>query len=280
MNKPESRFLFQQSLVEEDASQSSGNVSALERGILVLRCFDESVFALSNQELSARTGIPKPTLTRLTATLLNLGLLRQDAARDRYMLGPGVMPLARAFLANLDYRAFARPLMQDFAEANECSVYIGLNDGLSMVVVEASRAKASMISARIDVGSRMPIPNSALGRAFVSTCDRAERLAVINKIKSDESAQWRQFGSGLMKALKAAEQDGFCLSLGEWHQDINSVSVGFRNAQGEILSVNCGGATYVFPEERLRQEIAPKLHRLATVIAQRIGGFEPAPLQR
>jgi hypothetical protein len=34
----------------------------------------------------------------------------------------------------------------------------------------------------------------------------------------------------------------------------------------------------MFPEERLRWDIAPKLHHLASTIAERIGGFAPLPL--
>ena len=40
-------------------------VSALERGIAVLRCFDEDRRVLSPTELSRLTGIPRPTVTRL-----------------------------------------------------------------------------------------------------------------------------------------------------------------------------------------------------------------------
>jgi IclR family transcriptional regulator, positive regulator for flagellar biogenesis len=281
MNKPEKQSLLSQPTPPDldIASGGSGNVSALERGISVLRCFDEMSNLLSNQQLSQLTGIPKPTMTRLTATLVNLGLLRQDAARESYMLGPGVMPLARAFLANLDFRATARPLMQEFSETNEgTSVYLGLHDDLSMVIVEACRARSSMISARIDVGSRTPISNSALGRAFLSICDEAEREDIFQRLQADDPNRWRLLAPGLLKALALAKLDGFCLSLGEWHREINSVSVGFKDANGEILSLNCGGATYMFPEERLRWDIAPKLHHLASTVAERIGGFAPPPL--
>jgi IclR family transcriptional regulator, positive regulator for flagellar biogenesis len=261
------------------SAAASSNVSALERGISVLRCFDEMSNELSNQQLSQLTGIPKPTVTRLTATLVNLGLLKQDAVRESYMLGPGVMPLARAFLANLNFRATARPLMQEFSETNEgTSVYLGLHDDLNMVIVEACRARSSMISARIDVGSRTPISNSALGRAFMSVCDAAERERIFSRLQTDDPTRWRLLAPGLMKALELAEHDGFCLSMGEWHREINSVSVGFKDAHGEILSLNCGGATYMFPEERLRWDIAPKLHHLASTIAERIGGYPPPTL--
>src|SRR5947207_2643889 len=92
-------------------------VSALERGVAVLRCFTEERRVLTSTELSRLTSVPRPTVTRLAATLATLGLLTQEPDGDRFMLGPGVVSLARVFLAGLDVRAVARPLMQTLAEA-------------------------------------------------------------------------------------------------------------------------------------------------------------------
>jgi DNA-binding IclR family transcriptional regulator len=75
------------------ARRGAGTVSALERGIAVLRCFEPGGGALRNGELARRTGIPKPTLTRLAATLVSLGLLKHARADDRYELAAGV-PIA------------------------------------------------------------------------------------------------------------------------------------------------------------------------------------------
>ncbi len=287
MNKPVSPALLQnaQPADAEFGAAGSGNVAALERGISVLRCFDDNTLGLSNQQLSQRTGIPKPTLTRLTATLVNLGLLKQDETSDRFTLGPGIMPIARAFLSTLDFRACARPLMQEFAERNDggsvlLAIHDETSDPLNMVIVEACRARRSMVAARIEVGSRTPVINSALGRAFLLLCEPSERERILREIRTREPLQWQQHEAGLMRSLRLGEQDGYCMSLGEWHREINSVSIAFRNAEGQILSMNSGGPTYVFPEERLRWDIAPKLHELASRIASQIGGFPPLPLQR
>ena len=48
-------------------------VTALARGIELLRCFSPRENVLGNQELARMTGLPKPTVTRLTNTLMRLG---------------------------------------------------------------------------------------------------------------------------------------------------------------------------------------------------------------
>ena len=62
------------SLSAADAADSRGErsdtVSALERGISVLRCFSEERPVLGYAEVARITGIPRPTVNRLVATLL------------------------------------------------------------------------------------------------------------------------------------------------------------------------------------------------------------------
>ena len=171
----------------------SDTVSALERGISVLRCFSEDRPFLGHAEIARITGIPRPTVNRLVATLLSLGMLRpatSPAAGDRFMLGPGVVSLARVFLANLDVRAAARPAMQTLAEQLGASVYLAVRDGMEMVLIEACRPRSSMLSARLDVGSRAPLPNSALGRAYLSAMPEAQRTQLIDSMRLLRGPEW------------------------------------------------------------------------------------------
>jgi IclR family transcriptional regulator, positive regulator for flagellar biogenesis len=250
-------------------------VSALERGIAVLRVFDEDRRVLSPTELSRLTGIPRPTVTRLASTLVTLGLMKQEHGGERFMLGPGVVSLARVFLAGLDVRAVARPHMQALAESVGGSVYLAVRDGLEMVLIEASRPRSTMLAARLDVGSRVPMANSALGRAYLGAVDAAERHALIESLRLARGSDWGGLEGGLMRALADSRQHGYCVSAGEFHREINSVSVALVGPDGEVMALNCGTAAFVFTEEHLRSEIAPKLIELAKTLAAEIGGHVP-----
>jgi len=50
-------------------------VTALARGLEVLRAFTPTEGLLGNGEIAERTGLPKPTVSRLTYTLTKLGYL-------------------------------------------------------------------------------------------------------------------------------------------------------------------------------------------------------------
>ena len=259
------------------APQRPDTVSALERGIAVLRCFTEDRRTLTSTELARLTGVPRPTVTRLASTLVTQGLMKQEPGGDRYMLGPGVVSIARVFLAGLDVRAIARPRMQALAEAAEGSVYLAVPDGLDMVLIEACRPRATLLSPRIDVGSRAPMANSALGRAYLWALPPGERQQLVESLRLARGSDWAAVEPGLKRALADAEKLGYSMSTGEFHREINAVSVPVVGPTGEIMALTCGTAAYVYTQEYLRQVVAPLLLKMAEALAADLGGHVPKP---
>ena len=96
----------------------NSTVSARDRGLAVLRCFDGGQRPIGASELARLTGIPRPSVVRLAASLMAHNLLCLAPDGERYTLGAGVMSLANAFLGGLDVRATARVPMPPFAELN------------------------------------------------------------------------------------------------------------------------------------------------------------------
>jgi DNA-binding IclR family transcriptional regulator len=260
-----------------NGQQRPDTVSALDRGIAVLRCFTETRRTLTSTELSRLTGVPRPTVTRLAQTLVTLGLMKQEPEGDRYMLGPGVVSLGRVFLAGLDVRAIARPHMQELAEAASGSVYLAVADGLDMVLIEACRPRSTLLAPRLDVGSRAPIANSALGRAYLWALPADERQRMMESLRLARGSDWAALEPGLKRSLEDAERTGYSVSAGEFHREINSVSVPLVGPNDEVMALNCGTAAFLFTEDHLRQVVAPQLLKMAEALAADIGGRVPKP---
>lgn len=269
--------MHQTEIHDPKAEPRPDTVSALERGIAVLRCFTETRRSLTSTELSRLTGVPRPTVTRLASTLVTLGLLQQEPEGDRYMLGPGVVSLARVFLAGLDVRAAARPHMQALAEAAGGSVYLAVPDGLDMVLVEACRPRSTMLAPRLDVGSRVPMANSALGRAYLWALPQDERERLVESLRLARGSDWAAVEPGLQRALQDTDRLGYSISAGEFHREINSISVPLAGPRGEIMALNCGTSAFAFTEEHMRKVVAPQLLAMARALAADIGGHVPAP---
>jgi len=259
----------------DDVAVGTGGVSALERGIAVLHCFTADVRELSNTALSRQTGIPKPTVTRLASTLVGLGLLKQDAGTENFSLAAGVVSLSQAFLAGLDVRACARPVMRGLSDATGGTGLLAVRDGLEMVVIEVSRPRMSMISSTLDVGSRVPLANSSLGRAYLAGIEPPEREQLIETLHLSRGSEWARLAPGLSRALRDAAAKGYASSHAEWHREIASVAVPLVGPNGEVMALNCGGAAYTFTEQKLADDVAGRLVEAAQAIAHAIGGVVP-----
>ena len=84
------------------------------------------------------TGLSRPTVSRLTYTLAQLGYLKRDA-KGRFELGLGVLAAAYPVLSALKVRQLARPLMRDFAAYTGGTVSIAMPFGLDFIYVETLR---------------------------------------------------------------------------------------------------------------------------------------------
>ncbi len=132
-------------------------VTALARGLELLRAFGAGEEYLGNAELSNRTSIPRPTVSRLTYTLTQLGYLQHNTHLEKYRLGPGVLALGYRFLANMGIREIARPHLQKFADATDCNVSLGGADRSDMVYLETCHGHGPLII-RLDTAPACPLP--------------------------------------------------------------------------------------------------------------------------
>lgn len=252
-------------------------VTALARGLDVLRAFAPGE-ALANRELAARTGLPRPTISRLTYTLTRLGYLIQDAANETYRPGSAVMSLGYSAVMGTDSRAAARPHMQRVADIAQSSCAMGQCHGLEMIYVENCRGRNAPFTLGLDVGSRIPLASTAMGRAYLAGLPATGQAALTKKLARQYGSQWKGMRARLDRALNDHARHGFVLSIAEWMPEINAVAVPVTfPGSGELMSINCGGAASVLPETRLRKEIGPLLMEVKRQIEMSVLPPKKAP---
>ena len=238
-------------------------VSAVERGLRVLRAFSSAHEALSNRDLADRTALSKPTISRLTYTLSRLGYLSHDRESGRYRLGPGALALGYASLSNLDVRQVARPLMQALAEHARASVALCARDGLSMIYLEMRRSPHA-VGLGLDIGDRVPLAVTSVGRAYLAALPDAARAPLLDEIRRSDPTAWPKVRRGIERAISDVQQQGFCTSIGDWLREIHSTGVPL-DAQTPYgtLAFNIGGLASSLPVASIEKDLGPRLVGLA-----------------
>ncbi len=252
----------------DDDGKDRRFVTALARGLDVLRCFQQGDVGLGNLEIAKRTGLPKPTISRLTYTLTQLGYLTYSEQHGTYQLGPGVLQLGYAMLSGLDFRERARPLMQEMANTVDATIALGARDRLNLVYLESCRGPGA-VTLRIDVGSQIPISVTSMGRALLSALPDDERNFLLEHIekKCADTKEFAKIKKGVDKAIDDIKTRGFSMSLGEWRSEVNAVGVPLIARDNRVFALNCGGPAFRVSKEYLEKECGPRLVELAQRIA-------------
>jgi len=246
-------------------------VSALARGLKVLSCFRSGNEALGNHEIARRAGLPKSTISRLTYTLTKLGYLHYIQDSVKYRLGTATLALGSAMLARMDVRQLARPMMQELANFSRGMVSLGVRERLSMIYIENCRSE-SALTLSLDVGSRISLATTAMGRAYVALMPEGERGALLEQLRARDEAQWPKVRAGIDASLEQYRRLGCCCSFGEWQKDVNAIAVAFHPGGGfPAMSINCGGPAFQLSPDFLVNEVRPRLIDLVRRLEMSLG---------
>jgi len=244
--------------------------TTLARGLEVLRCFTPPEPMLGNKEISVRTGLPKPTVSRLTYTLTKLGYLRHNMRLGKYQLGSAVLSIGYPLLASMSLRQIARPFMKELADYASGSVNMGIRDRLNMVYVEACRS--GNLTTVPDIGSSIPIAQTVTGRAYLFACTPAERESLLNQMKVKEPESLRKNQAAIAKSLEDIRTKGFCVSYGDLRREIHAIGAPMRRTvDGEIITFNCGIPAFMAKKGQLEEDLGPRLVAMVRNIEAAVG---------
>jgi len=245
--------------------------STLFNGLEVLRCFTPSQPMLGNKEIAETLGLSRPAVSRLTFTLVGMGLLRRHDATGRYSLGPAVLTLGYPLLVSLTLRQLAAHDMVELARFARGPVSMGVRDRLQVVYVETVEDRDSS-GTRPDIGSPRPLLRTAMGRALMYAHTRHERELIGARLAEENPEEWQRFSPALAGAYEAIERDGFCVVKRDWQPNICGIAVPLRyRAYDMPLAMSVTIQIQDAEDAYLREVLGPRLATLVRNLDYRMG---------
>ncbi len=236
--------------LEVDAPRDRRFVTALARGLEVLRCFGPEDLWLGHREIARRTRLPPSTVSRLAYTLKSLGCLKAGPVVGQYGLDVGVIALGFSMLGRYEIARIARPYMQALADEADVQVALVARHGLEVVYVGHCRASRARSVLGLDVGARLPLATTASGRALLAAMEPAERQLLLQQSDTDGNSA-RQWAS-VHRELEAYTRNGFTRSIDEWESGVSAVGVPLVLGAGITrLALSCGTASAVLRGDAL-----------------------------
>ncbi len=248
-------------MVFPDPPTAVGNeVRVLSRGLALFKALCPRNQPMTNGELANATGLPRPTVSRITATLTRLRYLDYLPDQAQYRLGEAALALGFGALSGQDIRWRARARMQCFADSQDLLVVLATRDDMAMVCHEVCRGRGAL-TIRVGVGSRLLLPHSAMGRAWIASLPEPARRAMMEELKARFPHEKLR---GVMdEAAAQIGSLGFCVTVSSLEPDVNSVAtlVNYAQAPGRYV-LGCSVPAFRYPHERCRDELGPRLLQL------------------
>ncbi|CAN5416993.1 IclR family transcriptional regulator [soil metagenome] len=183
---------------------------SLERGIAVLECFRPGISTLSHGDISERTGLPKPTLTRLLRTLVSHGYLQHDTQQRNYRPGLPLLSLAWTFTLGSALCEATAPVIERVARETQTIIGFGTVHQTDIVYLVACNGDPQRPDRHVGVGMRAPLLTTSVGRAYLAGLPLPERNAALSMLRA--TSRWqRDLRGELNVAFERHRRDGMCL---------------------------------------------------------------------
>lgn len=244
-------------------------VTALSRGLEILRCFDAQHRTLGVSDVARITGLPQPTVWRLCHTLIEDGYLVQTDRKEKLRPGIPILSLGYSAIATTPIAELAYDSMNAIAVSHQGAVTLGARDGSNMVYLQ--RCQGSQIILRdLGTGSRVPLLLSAGGWGYLAGLDEARRKQVLTECKKAQPAQYKQVAKKFEAAMEDYERVGYLINKSLLHPQINAVGVPVVSDDGsKVLGLSSGGINQLFDDNKLKA-IAGDLKKLAKELGSAI----------
>lgn len=242
-------------------------VTALARGLEILRCFNANRTELGTMEIASLTGLPQPTVWRLCHTLLRSGYLTPSPSNGKLRIGVGVLGLGYAAVAMLDIGELAMHGMHRLAHDFHVACSLAAPDRTDMLIVKRAHDARSMLVVNLHVGSRLPMATSSVGWAFLAQAPVAVRAALLRELAKRHGHEWPALRTRIDAAIEACHRRGYALNSRIYHREINAIAVPIASDDGsQVYALNCGGPAATITVKKLEKEIAPRLIELAGIM--------------
>ena len=209
-------------------------VQSLERGLAVIRAFDEHNVELTLSDVARSTGLTRAAARRFLLTLADLGYVRTDGRW--FSLSPRVLELGYAYLSSLTLPEVAEPHLERLvAEVHESSS-VSVLDGEDIVYV-ARVPTARIMTVSINVGTRFPAYATSMGRVLLAAMEEPALDAYLAGVELRRlSPRTVTSTDALRGELVKVRRQGWALVDQELEEGLRSVAVPIRDRNGAVVA--------------------------------------------
>ena len=204
--------------------------------LLILEVIGRSERALTPTEINEAIGLPKQTIHRLVATLVEEGFLVRDADRNRFrptrrlrLMGAGLLHASRA---NMMRHQILEQVAKEIGES--VNFVIPEEQGMNYL----DRVETDWpFRIQLPRGSHVPFHTTASGKSFIASLPSAQRKKFITSLTLDK---WTEKSiiteEELLKECKKISSQGFAADREEFIDNMVALAVPILDAENRFVA--------------------------------------------
>lgn len=251
----------------EQEIKKSDFVQSLEKGLNVIRVFDQDNTRMTLTEVAKRVDLTRANARRILLTLQFLGYVKSSADGKYFSLSPKILDLGYSYLSSLGLPEIAKPYMEKLAEQVQESCSLSTNEGHDIIYIARVQTKRIM-TISLGVGTRLPIHCTSMGRVIISQMNSED------KEKLMQSLELKAFTEKTITDKKAWQNEidkvakqGWAMVDQELEEGVRSIAVPIVDSRNcTIAALNISGHASRVSVEDLQNRFLPKLQACAEQI--------------
>jgi DNA-binding IclR family transcriptional regulator len=216
-------------------------------------------------DLSARTGLQRPTVHRMLKCLVAEGMVQQDPESHRYYLGSMVFELGLSAAPRFNLREICHPSLNRIAESTGDTAFLTQRSGLDGVCLDRLEGTFPIKTFTLEIGMRRPLGVGIGSLAILSALPEDE---IRNTITSNtvRLAEHGLTPSSLLAQVRRAQKLGYALRESPSLAGVRSIGHAVRNSSGVAFA----GLSLSTISSRMTEKRVPELATLLKSEARQI----------
>ena len=241
-------------------------VTALSRGLAVIRAFNRNRPEMTLTEVAARTSLSPATARRSLYTLQQLGYISSHGRR--FMLRSKVLDLGSAFWSSMKIEEVAQAHLREVVDAVGDSCSLAVLEGKDVLYLghAASRRTVRMPAG---IGARFPAYATSIGRAMLAYLDPGMLERYLDTVEMKALTDRTVTDATRLKQILAdVRKNGYACTQDELDYGLSSVAVPVMIGERAVAAINTSSNSARMTKDELAKARVGILQRTALAIAQ------------
>jgi len=249
-------------------------LSSVANSLRLIKAFSEDHYEIGISDLAKRLGLAKSTVHRLASTLLEQGMLEQNAGDGKYRLGLALFELGTLVRRKMDFTVEARPYLRTLAEKTGETVHLAILDHDSVLYIITHESKQALRMGS-KVGTRVPVHSTAVGKALLAFQPEEEVERIIAQGLPASAPNTVVDAKALRRELALVRARTYAIDDEESEIGLRSVPASIRSHSGNVVAaISIAGPVHRMTKKMLLGWVR-ELVEVADAVSRRLGWQSP-----